>query len=163
MMKFNPFAGDDKRRSWFWWGINIGILLALFIWWWLENKPKNQVEYTVKSKPLVLPDDDPKPVSPPEQIAEAPSPEDEETEEPDNLRVIEGIGPRSAQVLSESGIQTFAKLAAMDADDIQEVLRAAGVRVPYPETWPEQAALAAAGKWDVLKDLQGTLKGGRRV
>ena len=30
-----------------------------------------------------------------------------------------------------------------------------------PETWPEQAKLAAAGKWDELAVLQERLTGGR--
>jgi hypothetical protein len=58
-MVLNPFAGREKSRSWFWWGINLGVLLALFIWWWLENKPKEQVKIEIKAKPLVLPDDEP--------------------------------------------------------------------------------------------------------
>jgi hypothetical protein len=31
-----------------------------------------------------------------------------------------------------------------------------------PGTWTEQAALAAAGKWDEFKELTERLKGGRR-
>jgi hypothetical protein len=51
----------------------------------------------------------------------------------------------------------------MEPDAIQVILRDAGVRVPYPETWPEQAALAAAGNWEVLENLQDILQGGRRI
>jgi hypothetical protein len=31
-----------------------------------------------------------------------------------------------------------------------------------PTTWPAQAKLAAAGKWDELKAMQDNLKGGRK-
>lgn len=154
------FAAGKKDRTWFWWGINIGVLIALGVWWWLDRQSKANA--TVKVQPLVLPPDD-------EDIEV--SGEGDATsrvveavvEEPDDLKIVEGIGPRSAQALLEAGVLTFKKLATMEADAIQAVLRAAGVRVPYPETWPEQASLAAAGDWDALKELQGTLKGGRRT
>jgi large subunit ribosomal protein L21 len=32
-----------------------------------------------------------------------------------------------------------------------------------PDTWPQQARLAAEGKWDELEALQGTLSGGVAV
>ncbi len=153
------FASGEKDRSWFWWGINIGVLLALGLWWWLDKQSKANA--TLKVQPLVLPPDDEDTSAPGDeastQVIEAP------VEEPDDLKIIEGIGPRSAQALAEAGILTFKSLSAMNADAIQSVLRAAGVRVPYPETWPEQATLAAAGDWDALKQLQGSLKGGRRA
>jgi predicted flap endonuclease-1-like 5' DNA nuclease len=154
------FAAGKKDRSWFWWGINIGVLIAIGVWWWLDRQSKASV--TVKVQPLVLPPDEEDLEVAGEQDA-ASRVVEARVEEPDDLQMIEGIGPRSAQALLEAGILTFKVLAAMDADDIHGVLRAAGVRVPYPETWPEQATLAAAGKWDALKELQGHLKGGRRV
>ncbi len=82
----------------------------------------------------------------------------------DDLRKIEGIGPKIASLLVEAGIDTFAKLAATDADKIREILEAAGSRykVHDPTTWPQQAALAAEGKWEALAELQDKLKGGRQ-
>jgi hypothetical protein len=50
----------------------------------------------------------------------------------------------------------------MKPEEVHEVLRAGGLRIAFPETWPEQAGLAAAEKWDVLKELQSGLQGGRR-
>jgi predicted flap endonuclease-1-like 5' DNA nuclease len=156
MMQLNPFAGGGKGRSWFWWGINIGVILALAIWWWMENQPEERKGF--KIKPVDIPDETPKNIS----ISEVPATQSQ-PEEPDDLKQIEGIGPRCAQVLGEAGIVTFSGLAAMNPDAIKDVLRAAKVRVPYPATWPEQAALAAAGEWDALKQLQTSLIGGRRV
>ena len=159
MVKSIVLGAEKKDRSWFWWGINIGVLLALGLWWWLDKQSK--AAKAVKVQPLVLPQDDDEI----EEPLEAPSPAvvKQGVVEPDDLKLIEGIGPRSAQVLAEAGTLTYSKLAAMHPDDIQAVLRAAKVRVPYPETWPEQAGLAAAGDWEALKDLQGKLKGGRRA
>jgi predicted flap endonuclease-1-like 5' DNA nuclease len=152
-MVLNPFAGRDKNRSWFWWGINLGILLALFVWWWMKNQPKERIEYAVKAEPLVLPDDEP---------SKGVAPEIKVPAEPDDLQLIEGLGPRSAEVLEHVGILTFSQIAAMKPEEVHEVLRAGGLRIAFPETWPEQAGLAAAEKWDVLKELQSGLQGGRR-
>jgi predicted flap endonuclease-1-like 5' DNA nuclease len=82
---------------------------------------------------------------------------------PDNLRRIEGIGPKSSGVLQRAGITTFAQLAAADVGQLRQILREAGVRAVNPTTWPEQAGLAAAGQWDGLEALQSMLKGGRRA
>jgi predicted flap endonuclease-1-like 5' DNA nuclease len=83
----------------------------------------------------------------------------------DDLKLIEGIGPKIAGILQAAGIRSFAQLAAMTPAAIQPLLDAAGpnYRIADPLTWPEQAGLAAAGRWDELKVLQDTLIGGRRV
>ena len=78
------------------------------------------------------------------------------------LRKIEGIGPKIQVTLQAAGIDTFAQLAASKPEDLKQILVDAGIRLGDPTTWPEQAALAAAGNWDELKEFQGTLKGGRR-
>ena len=156
-MLLYPFAGREKGRSWFWWGINLGVLLALLAWWWLKNKPQEGVEFELREKPLVLPDDEPEETTSPEQAPALSKPE-----KPDNLELVEGLGPRSAQELRRAGIDTFAQLAAMEPEAIHQVLRNAGIRIAFPGTWPEQAGLAAAGDWNALKELQSSLQGGRR-
>jgi len=84
---------------------------------------------------------------------------------PDDLRVIEGIGPKIAQIFQAAGIGTFAQIAAMTPAGIQPLLDEAGpnFRIADPQTWPEQAALAAANRWAELKALQDDLIGGRKV
>ena len=85
--------------------------------------------------------------------------------EPDNLRVIEGIGPKVNNALKDMGITTFAQLAAADPEKLEADLRAANVRIlpGAPQTWPDQAALAAKGDWEGFEKLTESLKGGRRV
>ena len=82
---------------------------------------------------------------------------------PDDLKKIEGIGPKIAQLLTEGGISTFEALSKTDPDKIREILLAAGSRYKMhdPTTWPKQAGIAAAGDWDALKKLQDELDGGR--
>jgi len=83
---------------------------------------------------------------------------------PDDLVIIEGIGPKIAHILQENGIQTFADLAEADLNRIKEILQKAGLsNIANPTTWAEQAQLAADSHWDELKDLQGKLKAGRRA
>jgi molybdopterin-containing oxidoreductase family membrane subunit len=89
--------------------------------------------------------------------------EDAAAAKPDDLKKIEGIGPKISELLIAGGIPTFSKLANTDPAVIKEILTNAGNRYKMhdPTSWPEQAALAAAGKWDELKDLQDRLDGGR--
>jgi len=79
----------------------------------------------------------------------------------DDLTLIDGIGPKSAAALNETGITTFAQVAAMTPADLEALLKEKRVRlVASTETWPQQAALAAKGDMDALKDLQARIKGG---
>jgi hypothetical protein len=81
----------------------------------------------------------------------------------DDLTKLEGIGPKVAKVLSESGIKTFEKLAHTDIDAIRKTLADAGLQMMNPEGWVDQAKLAAKGDWAALEKLQSELKGGRKV
>jgi predicted flap endonuclease-1-like 5' DNA nuclease len=84
--------------------------------------------------------------------------------ESDELRKIEGIGPKIAEILNEHGILTFEQLAEIEVGRLEEILEEAGprFRMAVPETWPEQAALAAVGDWEGLRLFQDELIGGRR-
>lgn len=81
----------------------------------------------------------------------------------DDLTKIEGIGKKIAGLLIAEGIITFADLSKSTAAKIKKILAAAGPRYTMhnPTTWPKQAKLAAAGKFDELKVLQDELNGGK--
>jgi hypothetical protein len=81
----------------------------------------------------------------------------------DDLTVLEGIGPKVAKVLKESGVHSFADLANAEVAKVQNTLDAAGLQMMNPEGWIEQAKLAAEGDMEGLAKLQDELKGGRRV
>jgi large subunit ribosomal protein L21 len=82
------------------------------------------------------------------------------TEKADDLKKVEGIGPKIAETLIAAGITTFAELAKTDAAKISEII--ADVRGNHvTDTWPAQAKLAADGKWDELKKWQDELNGGK--
>lgn len=82
---------------------------------------------------------------------------------PDNLKIIEGIGPKIEQVLKSAGIKEWSDLAAADPGRLREVLEEAGdqYRMHNPYTWPLQARLAAGGRWEEFNTYQEELKGGK--
>jgi len=81
---------------------------------------------------------------------------------PEDLTIIEGIGPKIQQLLKDGGINTWQDLANAEVEKIQEILSEAGsnFRLAKPATWPQQAALAAKGLWAELQQLQERLQGG---
>ena len=96
--------------------------------------------------------------------AEKPVVEPTASAEPDDLKRIEGIGPEISSVLQTAGIKTFAQLAELEVDRIKKILGDADpnlLRLADPGTWPKQARLAAAGKWEALEKWQARLKGGK--
>lgn len=82
----------------------------------------------------------------------------------DDLKKIEGIGPKIQTLLEAKGISSFGDLAKADVSLLMEILEAAGSRFKMhdPTTWPQQAKLAAEGNWEELNKLQAELKGGKR-
>lgn len=153
-----------------------GVVFLVWVIWWLSNRSRREKEVA----PIEI---DAQPPGPPvetpsvatkagagDRAAEIELKIEPEAQEPppvpDDLKRIEGIGPKISMVLQEAGIVTFAQLAAASPDRLAQILEAADARLLQladPTTWPEQAALAAAGEWDALGALQDTLKGGRRV
>lgn len=80
-----------------------------------------------------------------------------------DFTLIEGVGPKINTLLINGGFKTFADLAKAKPDSIKEILDAAGSKFQMhdPTTWPAQAKLAAAEKWEELTKLQDELKGGK--
>ena len=83
----------------------------------------------------------------------------------DDLTIVEGIGPKIAEVLATAGIATYAELAKTDAEKVKEILTEAGsnFNTADPTTWAEQAQLAADGKFEELEKLKAELDGGKKV
>jgi large subunit ribosomal protein L21 len=98
-----------------------------------------------------------------EKVAEAKAPK--ASKKADDLKIVEGIGPKAAEALVAAGIDTFAKLAKAKAAAVKEILEASESKLSHldPTTWAQQAQLAADGKMDELKKLQDELNGGKAV
>jgi predicted flap endonuclease-1-like 5' DNA nuclease len=80
----------------------------------------------------------------------------------DDLKVIEGIGPKIEELFKAAGLDTFQKVSEASAERMSEILTDAGPRFQFnnPKTWAEQARLAAEGKWQELEAMQANLIGG---
>jgi predicted flap endonuclease-1-like 5' DNA nuclease len=157
----SPRQATEQGRgvSWWVWVLIVVVLLILLLWWWLR-RPEKEVASPRAEPAAPLPAAE---VSAPEAEPVAPAPSEVERPAPDDLKRIEGIGPKISTVLQGAGVTTFAQLAAVEVSRLEHIVRAAGIRLADPSTWPEQARLAAAGQWEALEALQNELKGGRRV
>jgi predicted flap endonuclease-1-like 5' DNA nuclease len=152
-MLCKPSVRRCSIRWWTWILILLGLPLVALLWWWLRRRAEEEPASAVKTELEV-----------PTQVVEEPAPVPQPVPPtPDDLKRVEGIGPKISDLLQAAGITTFAQLAATDASRLRRTLREAGITIADPTTWPEQAALAASGRWDALEALQAELKGGRRV
>lgn len=82
---------------------------------------------------------------------------------PDDLKVIEGIGPKIEEILNKEGIHTYEQLMETPLLRIASFLKKAGPRYQLhdPSTWPQQAGLAKQQKWEELERLKLKLISGR--
>jgi predicted flap endonuclease-1-like 5' DNA nuclease len=167
-----------------WWGWLLLALVVVAVWlWWQLGRSKERAAPPTKPE-AAAPSARPETAAPshvvetPGGVARrtapvlgvAPLTVEEEVEEPvlkvepDDLKLIEGIGPKIASLLQAAGIMTFAHLASTDVKRLRQIIAEAGLTaLADPTTWPEQASLAATGQWDALEALQDELKGGRRA
>lgn len=178
----HPLAQNGPRNSGFPnWLIFLILLIILVVIIWYISRPKKEPDQEVQmaAKPegeetAVSPQPPPakeepaaKTVPPPPEpepepiAAAAPPPE---PAKPDNLKKIEGIGPKIERILNEAGITTFSQLANASVAELNKIVREdAGITIAYPDTWPKQAKLAAQGDWAALESYQNALHGGREI
>jgi predicted flap endonuclease-1-like 5' DNA nuclease len=146
--------GDNEGLPWWAWLliIIVVILLLWFLWRWFTRPKTTTNVYT------------PPPPAPAVRAAEPVIPVPATPVNPDDLTIIEGIGPKIASLLQAAGIATFSQLAGADPSRLVKILQDAGLQhLADPATWPEQAKLAAESKWEEFKVLTDSLKGGRRA
>ncbi len=81
----------------------------------------------------------------------------------DDLKRIEGIGPKIEELLHADGVLTFKDLANAGVARLQAVLDKAGKRfqIHDPQTWPLQAEYIVKGDLKGLKEYQDFLQGGK--
>lgn len=80
-----------------------------------------------------------------------------------DLKIVEGIGPKIEALFNAAGITTWRELSETSTDKLQSILDAGGENyaIHNPSTWARQALLAYQGKWQELKDWQEGLLGGK--
>ena len=83
----------------------------------------------------------------------------------DDLKRIEGIGPKVEAALVAAGMTTFAQLAGASSDDLYRIVKTeAGVRIVGDAgTWAKQAQYIVDGDIEGFEAYKGKLKGGREV
>jgi predicted flap endonuclease-1-like 5' DNA nuclease len=80
-----------------------------------------------------------------------------------DLKIVEGIGPKIEGLFHNFDIKTWKELGKSSVEKCEEVLKSGGdrYRIHKPATWPKQAKLAYEGKWKELKYWQDALDGGK--
>ncbi|MCK5536884.1 MAG: hypothetical protein KAI79_08655 [Bacteroidales bacterium] len=80
-----------------------------------------------------------------------------------DLKIIEGIGPKIEELLKNNKISTWGQLADANTDDVKTLLKQGGSKYSMhnPTTWAEQAKMAFEGRWEELKSYQDYLDGGK--
>jgi hypothetical protein len=127
----------QANMTWIWYML-LAVVVLLLIFWWLNRRQDAKLE------------------EPPETLRA------QQEQREDDLKRIEGIGPKVERVLHDAGIRTFDALARANPDEVKQTLNSAGLQMMNPEGWIEQAKLAAKSDWEKLERLQGELKGGRK-
>jgi predicted flap endonuclease-1-like 5' DNA nuclease len=81
----------------------------------------------------------------------------------DDLKIVEGIGPKIEALFNDAGIKTWKDLSESSTEKLQSILDAGGENyaIHNPSTWAKQALFAYQGKWQELKEWQENLLGGK--
>lgn len=155
-------ATSTGGLPWWLWVLLGLLLMVLFLWWLFGRRTAEPPPPPPPAKPAAPPPAEPAPPPVARAVPAAAIPAVEAKPVPpvgDDLTRIEGIGPKTAEALRAAGITTFAQLATTPEEQLRQILHDAGIGGD-PGTWPRQAQLAAAGKWDELKAWQDELVGG---
>jgi predicted flap endonuclease-1-like 5' DNA nuclease len=147
---FNEVNPRDKKSAFFEVLIMLTVAFLLgYLLHWLTCRSKNR-----SSEPRPI-------VSRPSALA-ATTPRPRSTM-PDDLKVVEGIGPKIEELLNAGGISTYEDLADASTSKLESILSKAGPRFQMhnPSTWAEQSSLARDGKWDQLEVMKDRLTSGR--
>ncbi|MFI5624977.1 hypothetical protein ACIA03_16055 [Nocardioides sp. NPDC051685] len=127
--------------------------------------PRAASEDTAASEPEPEPEPEHEPAAEAAVVAEAESVAREAAEqepEPQDLKRIEGIGPKIDAALKAQGYATYASVAAATEDELRAAIKAEGVRfAPSASSWARQAQFLADGDEDGLKEFQDYLVGGQ--
>ena len=145
----------SRKKTWLFSAL-IGFLSFILVRIWHQRKTSPSPKPLVEPEQMILIDDrtdesQNTSIQPPTKL------------DVDDFKKIEGVGPKIASLLVESGISKFEQLSKIDVLALEQILKNANLRFAKPATWPEQASYAAKGDWEGLKSFQNQLKGGVRA
>ncbi len=156
MLAMSSLQETANKVGWVWYLLLVLVVLGAILLWMYSQTKKQQKEQQ-KEEQITEQKRTEK-----QMVTETSKRPDPKRGEKDDLTKIEGIGPKVAKVLSDSGITSFESLSTADPSEVKTVLNEAGLQMMSPEGWIEQAEFAAREDWDGLQKLQDELKGGRR-
>lgn len=134
MPKLFPPAQPDLQRIPLWiWLVGSLIIVLIGVLWTLREESEEKVVTSPR------PDTLPEPVVA-RQVAPAPPPQ------PDDLKVVVGIGPKIAKLLNDHGIYTFEQLAETEVSFLESLLDEQEWQIADPGDWPAQARQLAEAK-----------------
>lgn len=83
--------------------------------------------------------------------------------QPDDLSILEGVGPKIQDALNAAGITTFTQVATLTPEELEHIVKVeAGVRmVGSADTWPKQARYVVEGDLRGFQEYLKQLIGGR--
>ena len=81
----------------------------------------------------------------------------------DDLKLVEGIGPKIEGMFKDHGIKTWKELSEASLEACQKILDTGGTRykIHDPASWPLQAKMCYEGKWTELVKWQDEHKHGK--
>lgn len=81
----------------------------------------------------------------------------------DDLKIVEGIGPKIEALFHNAGITTWYELSEASTEKLQAILDEGdeNYAIHNPRTWAKQALFAYEGKWQELKEWQENLRAGK--
>ena len=92
----------------------------------------------------------------------APAAKPEPVIQKQDLKKIEGIGPKIEKLLNDAGVISYRQLADTPLSKLKKILADGDPASPVhnPVTWSAQARLADDGQWEALAKWQAVLDGG---
>ncbi|MEP6931036.1 MAG: hypothetical protein ABI850_13520, partial [Flavobacterium sp.] len=80
-----------------------------------------------------------------------------------DLKIVEGIGPKIEALFNHAGITTWYELSEASVEKLQSILDEGGENyaIHNPSTWARQALFAYEGKWQELNEWQENLRAGK--
>lgn len=140
----NNEQADSKAKPFIWLGIVYGILTSLFVIFILKNRKRREIISPTLENSYIAVDPTIRPVA---SISEVFATQDD-------LTKILGIGPVISNFFKSKGIYSYRQLSELTSGDIKNLLAEKKFRLQNPQTWSEQAALAAIGDWEGLARIQ---------
>lgn len=140
----NNEQADSKAKPFIWLGIVYGILTSLFVIFILKNRKRREIISPTLENSHIAVDPTIRPVA---SISEVFATQDD-------LTKILGIGPVISNFFKSKGIYSYRQLSELTSGDIKNLLAEKKFRLQNPQTWSEQAALAAIGDWEGLARIQ---------